>query len=177
MAKKKAAKKSPAKKAAKKAPAKKPAKKAPAAKSAPNPSVISTGRGPAPAAIGADLVALFNRGQWREIEQKYHAKSLVSVEGVGVSMAWSGEKAVREKNEGWMATHRIHGASAEGPYVGASGFSVKFAMDVEDTTNNTRVMMEEVGVYTVQDGKIVREEFMYGEMNPIAPASSAGPVT
>lgn len=170
--KKKVAKKAPATRAAK-APARKkaPAKSKP--KGPPNPSMISTGRGPSPAEVGADLVAMFNRGKLQEIEAKYHADSLVSVEGVGVSMAWSGRKAVQAKNEGWLSTHRLHGASAEGPYVGATGFSVKFTMDVEDTTDSSRVMMEEVGVYTVQNGKIVREEFMYGCATPI-PQQPAG---
>jgi hypothetical protein len=72
-----------------------------------------------------------------------------------------------------MSTHRLHGASAEGPYIGASGFSVKFAMDVEDTTTNDRSLMEEIGVYTVQNGKIVREEFMYGTSTPIPTSENA----
>lgn len=167
-----------AKKSSKKAPKKKtaPARKSRAAKPAPapkkikNPSFIKTGRGPSPAEIGNDLVTMFNRGQMTEIEHKWWSPKITSIEGVGVAMAWHGRKAVEEKNQGWMATHRIHGASAEGPYVGASGFAVKFAMDVEDTTNNSRVMMEEVGVYTVENGKIVREEFMYGRLTPVTNA-------
>lgn len=172
-AKKKAAKKPPARRPVAKAPARRVAKKT--VKKAPartpkekNPVPVTTGRGPTPSEIGADLVAMFNRGEMTEIERKWHSPALVSVEGVGVSMAWNGRKAVQEKNEWWMSTHRLHGASAEGPYLGASGFAVKFAMDVEDTTNNSRMLMEEVGVYTVQNGKIVREEFMYGTTTPIS---------
>jgi hypothetical protein len=173
---KKAAGKPAMKKAAKAAPKKAPAKKAPAkkaVKAAANPSMVTTGSGPSPAEIGADLVAMFNRGELSAIEAKWHSPSLVSVEGVGVAMAWSGKKAVQEKNEGWMATHRLHGASAEGPYIGASGFAVKFSMDVEDTSNGSRVLMDEVGVYTVQNGKIVREEFMYGSVCPVTPSQGS----
>lgn len=137
-----------------------------------NPLPITTGRGPGPAEIGGDLVAMFNRGQMAEIEAKWYSPKIVSIEGGDVSMAWSGMKAVQEKSAQWMATHRIHGASAEGPYVGASGFAVKFTMDVEDTAANTRGMLEEVGVYQVEDGKIVREEFMYGKYTPISGASN-----
>jgi hypothetical protein len=33
-------------------------------------------------------------------------------------------------------------------------------MDVETKSTGAREWMEEIGVYTVKDGKIVREEFM-----------------
>ena len=157
----------PKKAAPKKAAMKKPAPKTAAKSSKPaapreNPSRITTGSGDSAGQVGRDIVAMFNNGQMQEIEAKYWSPNVVSVEGEHVAMAWHGRKAVEEKNNGWMATHKLHGASAEGPYVGASGFAIKFAMDVEDTTNNSRVLMEEVGVYQIQNGKIIREEFMYG---------------
>ena len=68
-----------------------------------------------------------------------------------------------------------NGASAEGPFVGAQGFAIKFKMDVEELNTGTRRVSEEVGVYTVNNGKIVREEFMYGPSHTVsAPGSSAG---
>lgn len=125
------------------------------------PVEITTGKGPAPAEIGADLVAMFNRGQSREIEDKYWDSDIESIEGVGVSKAWRGRAAVEAKNAAWMSDHVIHGASAEGPYVGATGFAVKFRIDVETRSTGQRQTMEEIGVYTVRKGRIVREEFMY----------------
>lgn len=167
MKKKPAAKSSSKKSAAKKpvkASTKKPAAKlASKAKSAPamdNPSRVTTGKGPGPEAIGRDLVSMFNRGLFKEIEDKFWSPSIVSVEGIG--MAWHGRKAVEAKNNGWMEQNEIQGAAAEGPFVGASGFAVKFRMDVVERASGKRTVMDEVGVYTVQDGKIVREEFMYG---------------
>jgi len=182
MAKKSAKKSKPAKKAAmKKAPAKKssPPKRS-AKKSAPkkasakqaSPLVgmvpVTTGSGPTAGQIARDIVEMFNKGQMKEIEDKYWSPGVISVEGEGVGLAWHGRKAVEEKNAGWMATHRLHGASAEGPYVGSSGFAIKFKMDVEDTTNGSRVLMEEVGVYQIMNGKIIREEFMYGPTAAVA---------
>lgn len=125
------------------------------------PVPVTTGKGPAPAEIGADLIAMFNKGQFKEIEAKYWSKDIESVEGVGVAMAWRGRKAVDAKNAWWMSDHVLHGASAEGPFVGASGFAVRFRMDVETKSTGQRQNMDEVGVYTVEKGKIVREEFMY----------------
>lgn len=177
--------KAPSKKAGKKAPAKvgkkagmkKAAAKKPAAKvtkragkagssSAPamprqNPEMLSTGSGASALDIGQSLVSMFNEGKFKEIEEAYWSKDVVSVEGFGVNMAWHGRAKVEEKNAGWMADHVIHGASAQGPFVGATGFAVKFQMDVETKSSGQRQVMEEVGVYDVRDGKIVREEFMY----------------
>lgn len=178
MAKKKTAKKS-AKKAAsrttakvKKAPARKAAKaapkKAPAKRTAPkkktyslDPVPVSTGSGASAADIGSELVSMFNGGQLKEIEERFWSPDIVSVEGAGVAMAWHGKAAVDAKNAWWSSDHTIFAASAEGPYVGASGFAVKFVIDVETKSTGQRQLMEEVGVYTVKNGKIVREEFMY----------------
>ena len=152
----------PKKRAKKTAPRRRASKKA--AKRPTNPSPVKTGTGASPAEIGKDLVSMFNQGLYHggQIEDKWWSPKIVSVEGVGVSLAWSGRKAVEGKNNGWMADHAIHGASAEGPFVGASGFAVRFKMDVETKSTGQRQTMHEIGVYTVQNGKIVREEFMYG---------------
>lgn len=171
MAKKKTSKKSarkatakPTGKAAKK-PAKKPARKAAAAKKPRMPKDIrkvGTGGGASAADVGGTLVAMFNKGQYAEIEKKYWAPSIVSCEGGGAGLEWVGRKAVARKGKEWHAENRIHGASAEGPFVGSTGFAVKFKMDVENLTDGKRQNFEEVGVYTIRGGKIVREEFMYG---------------
>lgn len=167
------AKKSARKKAAPKRAASSPARKK-ARKSAGslNPTPVSTGRGPTPTDIGTDLVAMFNQGQLSEIEKKWHSPNIVSIEGASVALAWKGKKALQAKNEHWYQTSKIHGASAEGPYLGASGFAVKFTMDIENIPTGSRTMMEEVGVYTVEKGKIVREEFMYGKVTPVSGGST-----
>ena len=172
MAKKPAAKKSPSKKSASAKPVnKKPApKKSTPKKSAPKakgggsaglaPFSVKTGSGLSPVEIGSKLVADFNVGK-ADITDELWSKDITSIEGLGVNLGWKGRKAVDEKNNQWHVTHKIHGASAEGPYVGSTGFTVKFKMDVEDTSNGQRIIMEEVGVYTVKNGKIITEEFMY----------------
>lgn len=125
------------------------------------PKEVKTGKGQTPFEVGRALVEMFNKGQFAEIEDKFWSPKVCSTEGYGVSMTWKGRKAVVAKNTEWMSTHTIHSASAEGPYVGATGFAVKFKMDVEDTAAGKRQVMEEVGVYRVKNGKIVDEEFMY----------------
>jgi len=38
--------------------------------------------------------------------------------------------------------------------------AVQYDIDVTDKESKKRIQMSEVGVYTVKDGKIVREEFL-----------------
>lgn len=149
-------------KSAKASKAKKPAKAPkPAPRNPLEPYPVDTGSGATPIEIGQSLVEMFNQGKWEDIEKKWYSKDLTSIEGVGVHLAWVGYPAVRAKGEEWMKEHQIHGATAEGPFVGSTGFSVRFRMDVETRSTGTREIMDEVAVYTVQDGKIVIEEFMY----------------
>lgn len=159
------AKKKTAKKAAKSKPARKPTKKAAPRKTGGMPNdmrKVGTGGGASAGDVGRELVAMFNKGQITEVEKKFWSPAVVSCEGEGVAMEWVGRKAVSRKNSDWHSQHRIHGASAEGPYVGSTGFAVKFRMDVESIADGKRHTMEEIGVYTIRNGKIVREEFMYG---------------
>jgi hypothetical protein len=92
-------------------------------------------------------------------KQHFHPK-FVSIEGTGE--AWSGRKAVDAKCQAWMNAHTVHSCKATGPFVGATGFSVLYDMDVEAKDGSMpRMQMREVGVYTVKNGKVVQEEFMY----------------
>jgi hypothetical protein len=158
------AKKSTKKPATKKSSKKAPKKSKPAPKRNPlAPVPISTGKGASAMEIGTNLVRMFNSGDAMTgaIEKAYWSPKVVSIEGMGVSMGWHGAKAARAKGEEWMKDNVIHSASAEGPYVGATGFAVKFTMDVETKSTGKRQTMVEVGVYSVLKGKIVQEEFMY----------------
>ena len=60
-----------------------------------------------------------------------------------------------------MVTHQIY--VAEGPFIGASGFSIVVKSDFTHRATGTRHIFREVAMFTVSDGKIVREEFHYDE--------------
>jgi hypothetical protein len=134
-----------------------------------SPSPINTGRGPTPAEIGAAVVEAFNDHRPDiQLWDQFWSDDVESIEGIGVSLAWRGRDAMQAKGENWMAEHTIHSASADGPFVGATGFAIRFHMDVEEKSTGNRVLMEEIGVYSVRNGRVVREEFMYGTMTPVA---------
>ena len=72
-----------------------------------------------------------------------------------------GKEAVKQKSEWWRANHEVHGGSVEGPFVNGDQFAVRFKMDITPKATGERVMMDEIGVYTVEDGKIIEERFYY----------------
>ena len=72
-----------------------------------------------------------------------------------------GKDAVKQKGDWWSANHEVHGASVEGPYVNGDQFAVRFMMDITSKQTGERVKMDEVGLYTVNDDKIVEERFYY----------------
>ena len=160
MAARKAAKKSAPKRArsgSKKVRAKAPRKNATSL--APKP--VKTGKGATPLEIAKDFVALIRGGKSDVVEQKWFAPGIESVEGVGMSMAWSGKKAVLAKYRAWEAGHEIHDMTVDGPWVGATGFALRFKLETTDKSTGQRTPMEEIAVYTVRNGKVVREEFHY----------------
>lgn len=153
--------KKPAAKKASKAPAKSSGKK-PTGKQAAAPKPVTTGRGPTPGEIGAAVVAHLNSGAHSDVPlwNKYWSDAVESVEGRG--MSWRGRKAMEAKCMEWVAQHDVLGCRATGPFVGASGFAVHMEIEVRPKAGGDVMRMKEVGVYTVKDGKVVREEFMYG---------------
>ncbi len=169
---KKSAKKAGSKKVVSKG-AKKPAGKKGAAKSVTKSSgggkltgmhPMKSGSGATPAEIGAAVVAHLNSGAQSDkpLWDKYWSNDVVSIEGMGMNLAWHGRKAMEEKSAHWLSEHRVHGGRATGPFVGATGFALVLEMDVETIKTGERQAMKEIAVYTVQNGKVVREEFMYG---------------
>lgn len=135
-------------------------KKAGKAKPA-GPVPVATGKGPGPAEVAARVTELLRTGRADEVEQDWLASHIESVEGHGASMAWSGKPQVLAKYRAWEADHEMHDMQVEGPWVGATGFVLKFRVDATQRSTGQRMQMEEMAVYTVKNGRIAREEFHF----------------
>ena len=108
--------------------------------------------------IGQKLVDYSNADRADLAVSELYADDIVSVEADAATT--TGIAGIKEKHHWWDANHQVHSAVAEGPYVGAADqFIVKFAIDVTPR-DGERIQMEEVGLYTVANGRVVREEFM-----------------
>ena len=117
------------------------------------------------AEIAADFAALCEAGKFGEAGEKYWSPDIVSVEAMGppgADLSMRGIAAVRGKSEWWYANHDVHSAEASGPFVNGDQFVVRFKMDVTFKETGVRSQMDEDGLYTVKDGKIVEERFFYG---------------
>ena len=114
--------------------------------------------------IADELVAGCREGRTEENLDKLYAADAVSVEPAdqGGGREAAGLDAIRAKHAWWAEAAEMHGAKVEGPYLhGDDRFAVSFWMDVTMKPSNDRSQMQEVGVYHVAGGKIVREEFFY----------------
>lgn len=93
-----------------------------------------------------------------------YAADAVSVEAAEMNgpAETKGADGIKGKHDWWEANFEVHDASAKGPWPhGDNKFAMVFAMDVTHKESGERSQMEEVGVYTVENGKITREEFFY----------------
>ncbi len=55
---------------------------------------------------------------------------------------------------------QVHSFEVNGPFAAHDRFVVQDDADVTDKNSRKRMQLSEVGVYTVKNGKIVREEFL-----------------
>lgn len=114
--------------------------------------------------IGRKLVELCRQGKNLEALDTLFTDDMVSVEAVampGMQQEARGLSAVKGKGEWWVANHEIHSAAVTGPWPHGDRFIVGFQYDVTNKPSGNRMQMDEVGLYTVLNGKIVREEFFY----------------
>jgi hypothetical protein len=111
--------------------------------------------------IGEDLVALCQVGNFPEAQKRHYSPGIVSIEAEGENREVVGVEATAAKGEWWDANHEIHGMEIEGPFVNGDQFSVIYRFDLTPKATGVRAVMNEVAVYTVENGKIAREVFFY----------------
>jgi SnoaL-like domain len=113
--------------------------------------------------VAKKLVDYCRNGEWMKAIDDLYSKEIVSVEPremEGMPAEMRGIDQVRGKTEWWEKNMEVHSAKATGPFVARDTFVVQFDVDVTDKTSNKRMQMSEVGIYTVKDGKVAREEFL-----------------
>src|SRR6266436_629431 len=113
--------------------------------------------------VAQKVVELVRKQAWHEALDALYDKDIVSVEARasdGESPEKRGIDQVRGKTDWWINTMEIHNFKVSGPFVAHDRFVVQYDVDITDKDSKKRMQMSEVGVYTVKDGKIVREEFL-----------------
>jgi hypothetical protein len=99
------------------------------------------------------------KGELDAAGKKFWSDDIVSREPMSGDMAeLKGRKSVERKSQWWNENHEVHGLKVEGPYVHGDQFVVRFTSDVTPK-GQKRMHLDEVGLYTVRNGKIVEESF------------------
>jgi ketosteroid isomerase-like protein len=114
--------------------------------------------------IAKKYVELCQNQQHEAILETLFSPDVVSVEAgapPGQSAEVRGRKAVAEKGHQWLSDHEVHSAKVEGPWPNGNKFIVRFSYDVTNKPSGRRLQFEEAALFTVENDKIVREEFFY----------------
>lgn len=115
--------------------------------------------------IAEELVAGCREGRAQENLDRLYAPDAVSVEAMdsGGGREARGIDAIRGKHIWWEENFEVHSAEVSDPMLHAPDrFAVIFEIDTTMKQTGERSAMREVALYTVADGRIVREEFFYG---------------
>jgi hypothetical protein len=113
--------------------------------------------------VAQKVVELTRKQAWKEALESLYAKDIVSIESranESGSFETRGIEGVRDKVNWWLDAMETHSVKVHGPFVAHDRFVVRYDMDVTDKSSKKRMQISEAGVYTVKDGKIVREEFL-----------------
>ena len=117
--------------------------------------------------MGRKMVALCKEGKNLEAINTLFAEDAESIEAMGsaeMPAEMKGLDALRKKNEWWFANNEFHSGDIKGPFPNGGRFTVIFNYEITPKAGpmaGKRMQLEEVGLYTVEDGKIAKEEFFY----------------
>ena len=126
-------------------------------------STITANKKLTTAEVAYRFIELAQEGKWFEIQDELFADDVISIEPPGAKHLPNaeGKAAVRKKGEAWVKrVEAFHGGQTSKPVVGGNFFAVarQASMTVQGIG---RVDVDQVMLYEVKDGKIVREQFFY----------------
>ena len=125
---------------------------------------MTTATPTATAAVAEELVAFCRAGRNMDAINTLYSPDIVSIESMGneqIPRETKGIDAIRQKNKWWGENNEVHSSVVDGPFVGEDKFAVYYNYDITFKPTGQRTPMEEMALYTVKDGKVVREQFFY----------------
>jgi ketosteroid isomerase-like protein len=113
--------------------------------------------------VADHLYELLNGGKWDQAQEELFADNAVSIEPQHVQglPSVTGLDAIKKKGQMWQEmVEETHGGYVSKPLVAGNHFAVGMGMDVT-MKGKGRSKMDEIAVYEVKDGKIVKEQFFF----------------
>lgn len=111
--------------------------------------------------LAEDFTRLCAEGRDEEAVATYWSDDIRTFEAAPGELAEThGRAATLAKAQWWFDNHEIHEVELEGPWVHGNQFAVKWEIDVTPK-GGERMQMEEIVLYTVEDGRIVEERYFY----------------
>ncbi len=109
------------------------------------------------------LVALCRQGKTEETQNELFADDAISIEANDMMgpRETKGKDAIKKKGETFNSMlENFYGATISDPVVAGNCFSIAWDMDAQ-MKGQERMMMSEICVYKVKDGKVILEQFFY----------------
>ena len=113
--------------------------------------------------VAARFNELAKEGKWDQIQNELFAENAKSIEPPGSPGLQSveGLDAIRQKGKQFNEmVEEMHGGYSSDPLVAGNHFSVAMGLDAT-MKGMGRTKMDEIALYEVKDGKIVKEQFFY----------------
>ena len=109
------------------------------------------------------LSQLFKEYKWNEAQEELFSDDAQSIEPPGSQglETVKGLEAIKKKGEDFNnSVEEMHGGYVSEPLVAGRYIAVAMGMDVT-MKGAGRMKMDEIALYEVKDGKIVKEQFFY----------------
>ncbi len=114
--------------------------------------------------VGEKLVDLCKQGKDLDAVKQLYDQNVVSKEAASPNnepTETKGVNAVVEKIKMWFDDHTIHSTKIKGPFPNGDHFAVYFTYDVTNKKNSQRFNMEEIGIFKVENDKIIKDKYYY----------------
>ena len=117
--------------------------------------------------VAGKFMELCSQGKHFEFMRTFYAPEMVSVEGDGKE--YVGKEPVIHKSEVFQGNNAIQSQDLRGPFfcgdadANSGRFAVYTAIEFTPKAGGKRTRHEEVGLYTVKNDTVTREEFFYND--------------
>jgi SnoaL-like domain len=124
---------------------------------------------PSAADVAEEYVALLRQGRFADTLDLASDElvRVAPIETGGVPVELRGLSEIMENSRRLNAGIEIHRIQVDGPFVAAGRFALRIAFDETDVATGERTTIVKMSLFTVADGKIVREEVYYHDL-PVA---------